>query len=159
MKKIIKTSILILFLSFYSCSEESILATSEKDYLIGNWRIIKVKTFNYLNNKLDNVEEKNFDKPNQSKLNFEENGNVSYLSPEFIKEINGIWNLNNKVLKTDLNIDLTSAGYGIRYFFPENEIILINKNQLTLKSPMSLESVIQPNGNKIKFYTETYLEK
>ncbi len=67
--------------------------------------------------------------------------------------------LNEKTIRTDLKINMSSSsGYGTVYFFPENTIVLLNDTELLLKSPMSLEATYS-NGNKVKYYSENFLER
>lgn len=160
MKSSFKISILTLFLFFFSCSDNDAPTLSEKENLVGVWKIFKVKTFTYIDGKLDKVEEKSFEESDQSKLIFTNKGKVSYSSKEFKTQINGIWELNNRILRTNLSIDLSPAtGYGTIYLFPENEVILLSQNLLTLKYTTSIEHMLMPSGEKYKYCTETYLKK
>ncbi|MFD2518756.1 hypothetical protein [Salinimicrobium flavum] len=157
MKKILPT-ILIILITFFSCSEDDESNKTDEDYLRGTWTIKKSKTYYYLNGEPDTLKESILEEP-WSTLNFNSNKEVTYSNPDYTKPVIGKWVLNDKVLRTDLKIDPgSSTGYGPVYFFPENAITLLNDTELKLISPMSLEAT-HSNGDKIKYYSETYLEK
>ena len=158
MKKILLFTF-FTFLTFISCSEDDASSKSDEDYLEGTWTIKKTITYHYLNGELDTIKESILKEP-YSTLHFASNNEVTYSNPDFTIPILGKWDLNEKKLVTDLKLELSSStGYGSFYFFPENTITLINETELILKSPMSIEATFYPDGDKIKHYAETYLEK
>lgn len=157
MKKILLLTF-FAFLTFISCSKDDASTKSDEDYLQGTWTVKKTITYYYLNGELDTTKESNLEKPH-STLHFAPNNEVTYLNPDFTNPIIGLWRLNDKKLMTDLKLNLSSSsGYGSIYFFPENAITLLNETDLILKSPMSVERT-SSNGDKLKDYSETYLEK
>lgn len=146
------------FLTFISCNIQDSSTKSDQDYLEGTWTIKKTITYYYLNGELETIKESILEEPYPT-LNFAPNNKVTYSNPDYENMITGNWDLDEKNLKTDLKIDLSSSsGYGSIYFFPENIITLISGTDLTLKSPMSKERT-SSNGDKLKDYTETFLEK
>ena len=149
MKKKLSTTILsILLLTTFSCCQSDDSIKTDKEYLIGIWKVKKIKTYGDLNGELVIFYERIFDNEPYNKLTFYSNQNVTYRNLDLIEMINGKWTLNGKNLKTDLKLDLPiTTGFGTKYFFPESDIIKINDTELILKSPI---------GN---LYTETFFEK
>lgn len=154
-KTLTALGILILFLS---CSQDDAQDKTDEEYLKGTWAIKEAKTYQYLNGELDEIKDTIFKEP-YSTLKFDSNKEVTYSTRQYTNPISGKWNLNDKLLTTDLKIDLSSSsGYGTIYFFPENEIIFLDDSELILRSPMSGEAT-RSNGDKFKSFVETYLEK
>lgn len=157
MKKILPLLLILLFIIF-SCNKVDKPVKTDEEKLTGTWTIKKNLTHWYLNGEPDRIEESIAEQP-YSYLTFDSNKNVSYTNPSYTNEIKGQWDLDEKALRTSLKIDMSSSsGYSTFYFFPESTIVLLNDSELVLKSPMSLEST-HPNGDKIKYYSETYLER
>lgn len=155
MKKIL---LLLLLFSIFSCSKDDEPTIKDEDLLTGTWNIHKTKTYHFVNGELDSIQETIYEVP-YSTLTFDSNKTVTYSNDKFTQPITGTWVLSEKLLFTDLHLQLSaSTGYGTRYFFPENTISLLTQSTLILQSPMSLEHTFM-NGDKIKHYTETYLEK
>lgn len=149
---------LFTVLTLISCSQDDATIKTDEDYLEGTWTIKKTITYNYLNGELEAIKESILEEPYPT-LTFTSNNEVTYLNPDFENLITGNWDLDVKNLKTDLKIDLSSSsGYGTIYFFPENIITSISETDLILKSPMSIERT-SLNGDKLKYYTKTFLEK
>lgn len=158
MKKLLPLTLIFIFI-FSSCSRDDEPGKTDEEYLVGTWTVKKTNTFRYLNEELDSTETKIFEEP-YSTLSFDANKNVAYTNSVYTNTINGQWVLNEKILKTDLKINLSaSTGYNTLYIFPENTIVLLNDTELVLRSPMSLEVLHWPGGDKTKYYSETYLEK
>lgn len=150
--------IVIVLISLSSCNEDDPTIKPDEDYLVGTWTIKKIKTYHYLNGELDNMEESIYTEP-YSTLKFDIDKTVTYSNPDFTETIIGTWDLDQKILKTDLKLELrSSSGYSMFYFFPENTISLLNETELVLKTPMSLK-VGSTTENKTEYYSETYLEK
>lgn len=158
MEKIFLPVLLFILALLFSCSRDDAPDKTDEDYLKGTWTIKEAKTYHYLNGELDNIKDTIFEAPH-STLNFDSNKDVTYSEQSYTTPITGKWNLNEKLLTTNLKIEVnSSSGYRTFYFFPENSIILINDSELILKSPVSPEAT-NSNGDKIQSYVETYLEK
>lgn len=157
MKKIFLLTI-FTFIAFISCSKDDESGKTDEDYLQGTWTVKKTKTYYYVNGELETTKESILEEPYPT-LYFDANKDVTYSNPDYTTPIIGKWDLNEKRLITNLKIDLSSStGYSSFYFFPENEVTFINETKLILKSPMSSERT-SSNGNKLKDYSETYLER
>lgn len=155
MKKIL---LILILLTFFSCSQDDSSKKTDKDFLIGTWTIKKTMTYHYINGELESVQEFISKQP-YSTLSFESNRAVVYSNQDFTDPIYGEWILNEKILNTDLKMEVSSStGFRTFYFFPATTIILINETELILKSPMRMET-INSNGDKTESYSETYLAK
>ena len=158
MEKLFLPVLLFILALLFSCSRDDAREKTDEDYLKGTWTIKEVKTYHFLNGELDNIKDTIFEEP-YSTLHFDSNNDVTYSAQFYTNPITGKWNLNEKLLTTNLKIELSSSsGFRTFYVFPENSIILINDSELILKSPMSPEGTFS-NGDKIQSYVETYLEK
>ena len=157
MKKILLLTFFTV-ITFISCSQDDETVKTDEDYLEGTWTIKKTITYYYRNGELETIKESILEEP-YSTLHFAPNNEVTYSNPDYENLITGNWDLDEKNLTTDLKLNLSSSsGYGSIYFFPENAITLINEKDLILKSPMSVERT-SSNGDELKDYSETYLEK
>jgi len=143
---LIKGSLIVIMPFLTSCSKNDDIKT-ENLLTLGPWKYTQTENRYYTGERLDSTKF-SIEADRKGILTFKNDYSVLYQG-EWIsnKTINGIWKVNasNKVLNTDLHLDLNPVtGYTSYPLYTECEIIQLSRSNLTLV----INNSIFPQNNR-----------